>query len=57
MAYFDAEQDEDGDGFPDAGEKPVVCLSFEAKFKRVELQPQCKPTKGTTVTADVGVQQ
>ncbi len=57
VAYFDAEQaDEDGDGFPDSGEKPLICLPFKAELKRVELQPQCKPTKTTTVTATAGVQ-
>jgi hypothetical protein len=51
VAYFKAEQDKDGDGFPDSGEKPVICLSFDAKLKRVELQPQCKPTKDLTTPA------
>ncbi len=45
VAYFDAEQDEDGDGFPDAREEPLICLAFKAEFKRVELQPQCKPSE------------
>jgi len=56
VAYFDAEQDKDGDGFPDSGAEPVICLSFDAKFKRVELQPQCKPAKGPTVARTAGVQ-
>ncbi len=57
VAFFDAEQaDEDGDGFPDSREEPLICLPFKAEFKRVQLQPQCKPTKTTTVTATAGVQ-
>ncbi len=57
VAYFDAEQaDEDGDGFPDAREEPLICLLFKAEFKRVELQPQCKPSKTTMVTATAAAQ-
>jgi len=44
IAYFDAEQDEDGDGFPDAKE-PIACLAYRAEFKRVVLLPQCEPAK------------
>jgi hypothetical protein len=51
VAYFDAEQDEDGDGFPDADAEPIVCLAFKAELKRVLLQPQCKPTKTSTTMA------
>jgi hypothetical protein len=56
VAYFDAEQDEDGDGFPDEGEKPLICLPFKAEFKRVELQPQCKPSKTPQVNATAAAQ-
>ncbi len=52
VAFFDAEQDEDGDGFPDDRAEPIVCLAFKAEFKRVVLQPQCKPKK-TNTTAEV----
>lgn len=51
VAFFDAEQDEDGDGFPDEREEPIVCLAFKAEFQRVLLQPQCKPTNTSTTTA------
>ncbi len=57
VAYFDAGvADEDGDGFPDKGEEPLICLPFKADFKRVELQEQCKPSKTTTVTASADTQ-
>jgi hypothetical protein len=56
VAYFDAEQDEDGDGFPDSDAEAIVCLPFEAKFKRVELVPPCKPEKTPSVTATPGVE-
>ena len=57
VAFFDAEQDEDGDGFPDKDAEPIVCLAFKAEFKRVLLQPQCKPTDTNTVTATADVPQ
>jgi hypothetical protein len=56
VAFFDAEQDEDGDGFPDEEAEPIVCLAFKAEFKRVVLQPQCKPTKVSATTASAEVQ-
>ncbi len=56
VAFFDAEQDENGDGFPDQRAEPIVCLAFKAEFKRVVLQPQCKPTKTSTTTATADVQ-
>jgi hypothetical protein len=53
VAYYDANADKDGDGFPDKNQKPVICLSYNAKFRRVELLPQCKPTtKPTPVPAN-----
>jgi hypothetical protein len=57
VAYFDAEQDADGDGFPDSGEKPVICLAYQAKFQRVKLLPQCKPSTPDLVTAASGAQR
>lgn len=55
VAFFDAaNQDENGDGFPDKNAEPIVCLAFKAELKRVVLLPQCKPTKTTTVTATTG---
>jgi len=51
VTYYDVKQDEDGDGFPDKGEKAVVCLSYEAQLKRVKLEPPCPPTKPPAVTA------
>ncbi len=56
VAFFDAEDDENGDGFPDKDAEPIVCLAFKAEFKRVVLQPQCKPTKTPTTTATDAVQ-
>jgi hypothetical protein len=57
VAYFDAEvADEDGDGFPDSREEPLICLPFKAEFKRIELQPQCKPSKTPTVDASADAQ-
>jgi hypothetical protein len=48
VAFFDAEQDGNCDGFPGEDDEPIVCLSFKAEFKRVQLQPQCKPWKTPT---------
>jgi hypothetical protein len=42
VAYFDACQDEDRDGFPDAC-NAVICISHKTKIKRVELMPPCEP--------------
>ncbi len=53
VAFFDAaDQDENGDGFPDKDAEPIVCLAFKAELRQVVLQPQCEPTKD--VQADQG---
>ncbi len=43
VSYFDAEQDQDGDGRPDCdlGEA-VFCVCFETKLKRVKLLEPCE---------------
>jgi len=44
FAVFLAEQDADGDGFPDEGEEPIYCgtYTFES-CKRVQVMPPCVP--------------
>lgn len=34
----------DGDGFPDAGEQPVLCMPYTVPVRRVPLMPMCVPT-------------
>lgn len=43
VSYFDAEQDRDGDGWPDCqlGEA-VFCVCFETRLKRVKLLEPCE---------------
>jgi hypothetical protein len=42
VAYFDAAQDADHDGFPDCScDEAVLCLKFEACLKRVEQVAPC----------------
>jgi hypothetical protein len=43
-AFYLAEQDADGDGFPDPGEEPVTCLPFTFTSKRLNMMPPCVPT-------------
>ncbi len=42
LAFFDAAQDEDHDGFPDRScDEAVLCLKFDACLKRVEQMQPC----------------
>lgn len=43
-AYYLAEQDADGDGFPDEGQEPVLCLPWGYTKKRVKSMSPCVPT-------------
>jgi len=43
IAVYLAEQDADGDGFPDEGEEPVVCSGFTFTCKRLTMMPGCVP--------------
>jgi len=43
-SYYLAAQDADQDGFPDAGQKPVVCLPWSWTCKRLTALPGCTPT-------------
>jgi hypothetical protein len=54
VEYFDAEQDEDGDGFPDSRAEPIVCLTFNAEFKRVPLLSPYEPAKKAPVPTGKG---
>lgn len=38
------QQDADHDGFPDAGQEPVLCFPFESAGTRVKLMPMGVPT-------------
>lgn len=41
MATYLANQDADGDGFPDEGEEPVSCMPFAFTSKRLRVMPGC----------------
>lgn len=43
LAIYMAEQDADGDGFPDEGQEPVVCMPFTYTSKRLKVMPACVP--------------
>jgi len=43
LAVYLAEQDADGDGFPDEGEEPAVCMGFTYTSKRLTMMPGCVP--------------
>lgn len=43
-ALYLAEQDVDGDAFPDEGETPTVCLPFPFTGKRLHVMSLCAPT-------------
>jgi hypothetical protein len=44
FAVFLAEQDADGDGFPDEGQEPVMCVPYALEScKRVQVMPPCGP--------------
>ena len=44
LAVYLAEQDADGDGFPDEGQEPAVCMEFTVTSKRLTMMPPCVPT-------------
>jgi hypothetical protein len=44
IAYYLANQDADQDGFPDANEVPVICMSCTGTAQRVSLMPPSEPT-------------
>lgn len=43
-ATYLAGQDADGDGLPDEGQVPAVCMPFPFTSKRVKIMPACVPT-------------
>jgi steroid delta-isomerase-like uncharacterized protein len=43
-AFYLAEQDADGDGFPDAGEEPLTCLPFTFTSRRLNMMAPCVPS-------------
>ncbi len=44
VATYLPDQDADGDGFPDEGQEPVLCVPFTAISKRLTMMPGCVPT-------------
>ncbi len=44
LTLYLASQDADGDGFPDEGEKPAVCMPFTFSSHRLRVMPGCVPT-------------
>lgn len=44
VANYLAEQDTDGDGLPDEGQEPVLCLPFTFTSQRLTMMPGCVPT-------------
>ena len=43
LAAYLAEQDVDGDGFPDEGQEPAVCMGFTYTSRRLTMMPGCVP--------------
>lgn len=43
LAIYLAEQDADGDGFPDEGQEPALCTPFTYTSKRLNVLPSCVP--------------
>jgi len=43
VAFYLAEQDADGDGFPDEGQEPVMCMPFTYTSRRLTMMPGCVP--------------
>jgi hypothetical protein len=43
LAIYLAEQDANGDGFPDEGQEPAVCTPFTYTAKRLNVMPGCVP--------------
>jgi len=46
-ALYLSEQDTDGDGFPDEGETPIICMPFPFTGKRLNVMPPCEPMLST----------
>ena len=44
LALYLAEQDIDGDGFPDEGQEPATCMPFTYTSRRLTMMPGCVPT-------------
>jgi hypothetical protein len=44
QALYLPSQDADGDGFPDKGQKPVLCAPYTGKGTPTRLMPMCEPT-------------
>jgi hypothetical protein len=44
LAEYLAEQDINGDGFPDEGQEPAVCMGFTYTSRRLTMIPGCVPT-------------
>jgi hypothetical protein len=43
VAYYHPEADTDGDGLPDPGQTPLLCLPATTLDTRVGLMPPCTP--------------
>ena len=43
VAFYLAEQDIDGDGFPDEGQEPAACMPFTYTSRRLTMMPGCVP--------------
>lgn len=43
QAFYMPQQDTDHDGFPDEGQKPVLCVPYTGKSTRTKLMPMCEP--------------
>jgi hypothetical protein len=44
QSFYTPDQDTDGDGFPDEGQKPVLCMPYTVEVKRVTWVPMCEST-------------
>jgi hypothetical protein len=44
QAFYLPQQDVDHDGFPDEGQKPVLCIPYTGKCTPTRLRPMCQPT-------------
>ncbi len=45
LATYLIGQDVDGDGLPDEGQEPTVCVPYTFTSKRVKIMPACVPTE------------
>jgi sugar lactone lactonase YvrE len=46
-ALYLSKQDSDGDGFPDEGEAPTICMAFPFTGKRLNMMPPCESMLST----------